>query len=167
MIPDLIAVVILMIPWCCLAYIFRGESSEDNPIWGNVVAAGISLVVCGMAAIWFFSGTIVSPSIVVNTSYQVDSGLSVTGNTTDLLGPGGSGMFILAPVSSISGDNISTAITVYTYDIVYQQYQNFGLMLLYLALFCVSLALFLWFIVEARKVVHHEKNELELLPGEE
>jgi hypothetical protein len=152
MIPETVAVIFLILPWACLIYIFRGVSSDDNPVWGNVLASGIGVIVSAMVAIWFFSGTIVSPSVVGNATYQLSSGSAVV-NATTQLGTGGSGMFIQSPVSSVSGVNVSTVITVYTYNIIYHQYQNFGMMLLYGFIGTICAALFLWFIVDMRRIM--------------
>lgn len=160
MIPDVIAIVFLLVPWACMVYIFRGISSDTNPIWGNILAAGISFIVCAMVAIWFYSGTIVSPSIVNNASYQISGNLTIgymlaqqssASNTTTKLGVGGSGMFIRSSISASSGNiTNNTVINVHTYDIIYQQYQDLGVMFLYLLLGLISVVLFLYFIQDMR-----------------
>lgn len=176
MIPDIIAVVFLIIPWLCLVYIFRGLTSATNPIWGNILAAGIGFVVCGMIAIWFYSGTIVSPSIISNATYQLPADLTVgellaqqanTSDTVNKLGTGGSGMFIRSSISASGGGNLTnqTTINVHTYDIIYQQYQDFGMMFLYLLLGLVMVVLFVWFVIDMRKVLMEQDAYDEYIDG--
>jgi hypothetical protein len=175
MIPDIIAVIFLAIPWACLIYIFRGITSDTNPIWGNILAAGIGAVICGMVAIWFFSGTIVSPSIVSNATYQLPTNLTVgemaaqQGNasgTVNKLGTGGSGMFIRSSISASGGNYTNqTTVNVHTYDIIYQQYQDIGMMFLYLLLCGILTVLFVWFIIDMKRVIEEQDAYDEYIDG--
>lgn len=168
MIPDIISVIFLIIPWACLVYIFRGVGEEQNPLWGNVLASGISFVVCLMIAIWFFSGTVVSPTVVVNATYQISTDMTAEemlaeqaelSNTTEQLGAGGSGMFVRSAISTSGNVTNSTEINVRTYDIIYQQYQDFGIMALYVFLGLISVALFLWSVSEMRTELTNQRDD--------
>lgn len=167
MIPDIIAIVFLLIPWACLVYIFRGITSDSNPMWGNILASGISAVVCGMIAIWFYSGTIVSPAIVSNATYQIPTDITAgemveqqaaASNTTNVLGAGGSGMFRRSSISTSGNMTNQTTINVHTYDIIYQQYQDLGMMFFYMLLGVISVILFLWFVADMRRVLREQDS---------
>lgn len=176
MIPDLIAIVFLAVPWACGLYIFRGVTSDANPVWGNILSAGIGATVAFMVAIWFFSGTIVSPSIVSNATYQLPTNLTVgelaeqqanASMQVTKLGTGGSGMYTRSAISSSSGGNMTnqTTINVHTYDIVYQQYQDMGMMFLYLLVGGILVGLLVWFVVDMRKVIQEQDSYDEFMEG--
>lgn len=168
MIPENISIIYLVIPVLCFIYIFRGIGSDTNPIWGNILASGLSVILCAMAAIWLSQGSIVSPSLVGNSTYQISPDMTVgeiaqeQANISDPLysiGAGGSGMFMRAPMSV--GDAVPNAtVTVYTYDIVYNQFQNLGLALLYMLGCVLSIGLLGWFIIDMRRAIE-EQNYYE------
>ena len=173
MIPEIVAVIFLVLPIACFVYIFRGLSTDDNPLWGNVLASAISAIICGMVAIWFFSGTIVSPWVASNATYQMPADLTMdemlaqqvnASGTVTKLGVGGSGMFIRSAISTAAGVEPvnQTTVTVYTYDIIYQQYQDLGMMMVYLLLCGVSVALFVWFVIELRNELNARDSYDEL-----
>lgn len=164
MIPDIIATIFLILPWACLWYVFRGMSSSENPIWGNLIAAALGGIVAGVVAIWFFSGTIVTPHVVSNLTYQFPNGTdqsSVMGSSlvNNVLEEGGVGMFDASPILTITVGN-TTLMSANTFDIVYVRYQDFGLMFLYMLMTLIFIALFAWFVYEARKILNEESEAL-------
>jgi hypothetical protein len=174
MIPDVVSIVFLVIPWLCLVYIFKGLTSDANPIWGNVLASGIGVLVAAMVAIWFIQGTIVSPTIVSNATYQLSGDLTAeemlaqqaaASNTSTVIGAGGSGMFLRSGISASSGSNLTnqTTVSIHTYDIVYQQYSDAGMMMLYMLLAVVLSALFLWFIADMRRFIKEQDDYDEFM----
>lgn len=176
MIPEVVGILFMVIPWLCFLYMFRGMSSQDNPIWGNILAAGMSALVSAMVALWFISGTIVSPTLVSNASYTLPADLSgedfavqfaAASNTSNHLGASGSGMFLRSAVIASSGNTNETTATVFSYDIVYAQYSDVGIMMLYMALCVISVALFLWFLADLRKALMAQDAEDEFSGGVE
>ena len=68
--PSNLYIPFLLIPFACLVYIFRGIGDDVNPLWGNVLASGTGLVVCGIVSFWFLSGGIMAnPILLENTTY--------------------------------------------------------------------------------------------------
>lgn len=164
MIPENIALVFLIAPILCLVYIFRGLGENQNPIWGNILASGIGAILCAMIALWLLSGTIVSTTIVGNSTYQLDAGVTDTGNltqTSNVIGTGGSGMFTRSAMST--ADSVPNAtVTVYTYDIIAQQTIDMGLMFFYVLIGMISALACVYFIIDARNVIldqeYYEEN---------
>ena len=150
MIPDIIGVCFLLLPWVCLLYVFRGISSESNPLLGNVLASGLSMIISGMCLLWLLQGSIVSPSLVPNASYALPAGSTAADMAnysiaSHSLGTGGSGMYQSAALTTANNTS-ATSITVFTHSIVYSQFQNFGLALLYALLTIISVCLLGYFI---------------------
>lgn len=169
MIPENLAIGFLILPALCFIYIFRGMGSNVNPIWGNIIASGLSAIVCAMVAIWFINGSIVNTTVVGNSTYQIPAGLSISdalqeqqnlSRESTVLGVSGSGMFLRSPMSKAELSANGTTITVHTYDIIQQQYQDFGLMLLYMLGCVASVVLFGWFIIDMRRALR-EQDEYE------
>lgn len=175
MIPDVVSIVFLAVPLLCLVYILHG--GKENPIWGNILFAGLGAVCAGMVAMWFLSGVIVSTSIVSNATYEIPSNLTMDemiaqqsniSTTTNSLGSGGSGMFVRSAISASTGENLTnqTTVSVHTYDIIYQQYQDIGIMFFYMMLCLVLVALFLWSVADMRQVLNEQDSYDEYLDGE-
>lgn len=161
MIPENIAIIFLVLPLLCFLYIFRGLNNDINPLWGNILAAGLAAVISAMVAMWLLTGSIVAPVIVPNTTYSMAGTFSDAPLSIYTLGQDGSGMYIRSPISIQTDPAIITNKTtsVVTYDIVYTQFQNFGLMLLYMAFFVAGVALFLWFVAELRNEMNARKQD--------
>lgn len=167
MIPENIAIIFLILPLLCFFYIFRGLNNDENPLWGNILASGLATVISAMVSLWLIQGSIVNPIIISNTTYS-GFGLSAAPSFVYSLGSGGSGMFIRAPIS-IETDTavINNTNSISTYDIVYTQFQNFGLMILYMAFAAAGVILFLWFVAELRNEIRARDQDEYENPQEE
>jgi cytochrome bd-type quinol oxidase subunit 1 len=77
-------------------------------------------------------------------------------------------MFIRAPISiETDAAVINNTNSISTYDIVYTQFQNFGLMLLYMAFAVAGVILFLWFVAELRNEMRARDQDESDNPQEE
>lgn len=157
MIPVIIALVFVVFPIAALVYIFRGLGEDSNPLWGNVLAAGLGAVVSGVVASWFITGAIASTYVVTNATYAIDTASAAatfanSSITVTQLGEGNSGMFVRSSISGAGADVLgNSTITVTTSDIIYLQYQDIGLMFFYMLLCIILIALFAWSVSELRK----------------
>lgn len=159
----------MALPVGCIYYIFRGLEENSNPLWGNVIAAGVSMVVSALLVIWFLQGSIVSPVPVTNATYTIPVNLSssdlagqitAASITTNKLAGSGAGMMTRSSISA-SGSSITnqTVITVHTSDIVYVQFQDYGVMFGYALAFLISFLAFIWSLSRLKDAT--EINEAE------
>jgi hypothetical protein len=165
---NILTIPFLLFPLFCMWYIFRsGGEEESNPIWGNIVASGMGVIISAMVVLWFIQGGVSSvPVVLESSSFIIPDGTTVAEAQAiqsgiapnSVLGEGGSGMFVASSISTVEYVNGTTAI-VHTYDTVIQQYQDIGVALLY-ALFGVILsALFLWSILTLKDQLREEREE--------
>jgi len=150
---EMLSIPLLIIPFLCLLYIFRGYEEEgSNPLWGDVLAAGLGMIVCGIVALWFIQGGITSvPITLENASYTVPSTMSISdaraiasnaSQETHILGIRGSGMFVSSAISTAESIDGAT-IMIHTHDTIVQQYQDYGVAFLYMLIGVILAALFL------------------------
>jgi len=160
MIPIPIAIVFIILVFGLFWYIFRNiRGDEGNPIWGNLFASFLNIIICLILAYSFISGNIMDMSIVENASYTI-SYPSLDASTPSLINPAaaidrryiigksGGGMYTINAIDSMPGINPylgNFTVSYLTKDIVYIQIQDWGLFFLFCFLACCSAALFLWF----------------------
>jgi len=160
MIPITIAIVFILLSFGLFWYIFRNiREDEGNPVWGNLFASFLNIIICLVLAYSFITGNIMDMSIVENASYTVsypslDASASalIDPNAVSerqyIIGKSGSGMYTISAIDSMPGISpylSNFTVSYLTKDIVYIQVQDWGLFFLFGFLACCSAALFLWF----------------------
>jgi PKD repeat protein len=166
--PNLVVLPFLVIPLISMFYIFRGDGTENNSVWGDVIATGTGMVVSAMVALWFIQGGVTSiPVTVENATYVIPSTMSIDDAYTvqsnaaqevSVLGAKGSGMFITSGISSMEPSEGAT-ITVHTHDTVTQQYTDVGVAMLYMMFTLILAVLFLYSIAFGIQQVRDDDYE--------
>lgn len=152
-------------------YIFRGMGDDQNPIWGNIIASGINLVVCSLLTIWLIQGNIVQIYMVANDTHTIDlinmsAGdiANISGSVTEpviQLDSAGAGMY---EMTAVEEDDLGTysnlsLMKYYHHNIVYIQIQDVALGFFFAFLAVISGCLFGWFVIKAREAVQLQKED--------
>jgi uncharacterized protein YxeA len=79
------------------------------------------------------------------------------------IGPGGSGMIVRTSISEENAGLLAnnSTLSVSTHDIVYLQFQDMGLMILYMLLAVIFAALFLWSVSSLREEMQTRRQDEE------
>jgi hypothetical protein len=157
MITQNMALVFIVVVFGLFWYIFRGLGNEQNPKWGNFLAVGLGIVLCGFVGYAFFSGGIGTVTVVNNATYQVDYTTltpaeiaSISANATArqyILESGGVGMYSIAAVDNpvLSSSLGKFTVQYYSHDIIYTQNQDRILALLFFVLCAINVVIGVYF----------------------
>jgi H+/Cl- antiporter ClcA len=159
MITEFMGILFIALSMGLLWYIFRGmRYEEENPVWGNILAAALNTMICIALAYWFLTGNIMTPNLIQNSSYLVyfqgtdnltTQNLSANASVYKyILGQGGSGMYTVSAVNLPNftvSDYQYIAGTYFMYDIIYIQIQDLAITIFFGVLAIINGSLFVYF----------------------